>query len=63
MEGNLNGICMDYNLDLVEFISMQAEFVRLSASFPRAHDFQAFPHSRRSVVPCGLGPHFHISTV
>lgn len=61
MEGNLNCIYMDY--DLVEFISMQAEFVGPSASLPRARDFQTFPHSSRSVMPYGLGLHFHISTV
>lgn len=43
---------MDY--DLVEFISMQAQFLCLSASLPRACNFQAFPHSLRSVVPYGL---------
>ena len=61
MEGNLNCLCMDW--DLVEFISMQVESVCVSASPPRAGEFQALPHSGRSVVPYGLGPHFHISTV
>lgn len=61
MEENTNCICTDY--DLVEFISMQAEFACFPASLPRACDFQAFPHSSRSVVPYGTGPHFHISTV
>lgn len=61
MEGNLNCVGLDY--DLVEFISMQAEFVLLSASLPRVHNFRAFPYSGRSVVPHGLGLHFHISIV
>lgn len=61
MEGNLNFICVDY--DLVELISMQAQFLCISASLLRACNFQAFPHSLRSVVPCRPGLHFHVSTV
>lgn len=61
MKGYLNCIGLDY--DLVEFISMRTEFVLLSASLPRAHHFRAFPYSGRSVVPYGLGLHFHINIV
>lgn len=42
---------------------MQAQFLCLSASLPRACNFQAFPHPLRSVVPYGPGLHFHVSTV